>query len=790
MPIRSVTLFDAEQKIKGLYINGTKYNTPSGYFRRFKGVRQLNSGALTTRHGITLLHGTSSPVHSIVRFNNIRYYGAKDALYQAGTLLQSNLSNTHWHFARMPPTTGITDYLFISGAGNMIKVSPTNIVSPWGITAPPTSLTVTNPGASVKTIDNMESAATWTAVNATLTDEATVKVQGTNSMKVAVLQGDIGTATKSITVDLSLFADSTEPSPDEDWIEVWIGMTDPKDVAHIEIAFSIGATTFANNVFSRAIYLSRETTPYLSPSDVQRRGVADFEDAFSNQSRIVEEEFLSTPTDKIRMQEYIGNTTIAAVRNILTQLRLPKSSFRRSGSSATLGWADVQAVRLTVVANNIGSANVFFDQLRMHGRVGHQGDYTYAYTHYNDDTGTRSNPSPMTTYGRAAREVLSLAAISVSTDTQVDTREVWRTMGNGTILFRIVTLPNNTATTFSDTVADFYVLDSSGINPLMENLELPLDNDPPLSTFHDVMYDQLAFWTVGSGASTGAIYFSHPDRHEVFDGFLDITDTDNPMQRLAKYGGRRYAFSISHVHEIIGDTIFIPRLVENIPGIPASKIHTLAELPDGLIWHATDGLRVFDGTRAELLGDERIGDIMRGLTAEGIAPFSGICGAYGRSEYLISDGTVTLALNTQSGQIRSLGYGCTSLYYETDTDTWLAGRPSGLYTIEDPTKNTDDGAAIQYEIEPPSIEMDPTTGSHVSYLYIRANTQGQQVTPTLLLGDQELSLTPFTTDSDTTVEYTLGKIGSAVGVRLSGTATLPITLTKIWFDLYTPERSA
>lgn len=786
MPLTPVTLLDMSQPTRGLHIQGAPYHTPAGFLRQATAIHHTNAGALRSRSGRTLLYSIPN-AHSLTRFDDARFIGAGTTLYRNGLSLLTGLNGNRLSFTRMPPTTGNIDYLFLANGGTLHKVDTSGTVTLWGI-EPPTTAFTTSFGLSTKSIDGFNDFTTWTAVDCVLADEATIALF-VNSMKVTITPGDIAMFTKNITIDLSQFAAGTPPtSPDEDWIELWVRTEDPSSIERIELSFSLGNTTFGSNVYTRAVQVQQVLEPFLQQSDVQRHGISDFEDSFFNQRRIVARDYLATPQDRIRLQEFVAQAALPATRHTWVQLRLPKSSFTRQGSSASLTWADVQSVRFTIITNNQGSDDIilYLDTMQLHGRVGHQGDYEYYSTFFNSTTGTRSNPSPVTRYARAAREVITFNAVPTSPDTQVNRRELWSTIGNGTIPFRIGTINDNTTTTFVNNVSDFQGLDSSGAYPYMENLELPLDNVRVFDTFRDVLYDAgVTFWLDSASGRKGRVYYSPADRHEVTAGHIDVTDDDDPLMKLVTYNGIRYVFAEGGVYRIEGLQAYRTRKVENIPGVMDAQRFTVTRVPEGILWQANDGIRLFDGARTELIADERIGTLFRGETHEGIPPFEGTCATYARNEYLISDGTTTLAFNRSTGQIRSLGFGCSALYYEDDTDTLLAALSDGVYAIEEEDITTDNGTAITCAITTPAIALEEQWGSYVHRVYIKANTHGAQCFPTLTLGNASLPLPPFISTSDEDVlEYPIGRTAPWARIALQGTA--PLEIFKIWLDIYNP----
>jgi len=797
VPLVRETLFDASEPVLGIWASGPKDRTPRGYLRRARGIHAIPTRALRSRAGSTAGPDIDA-AHSLVRFNDLRFQAAGTVLYRNAVSVLTGLDGDRLSFVRMPPSAGLADSLFVCNGGILRKIDTAGAVTVWGIDAPSTGLTAVSAGASVRNIDTMEVAATWTGVSATLADEATIFQEGANSMRMTVAASTTGTATKSITVDLSTVSGGGD-SPDEDWIETWFRVDEPDNIDRIEIAFSLGNTTFATNMYARVIRVASELQPFEHWGERQRLGTADFGDAFDNQDRIVAQSFLATPSQHIDLQNSIGQTFIPATRNTWTRLRLTKSSFVRAGSAS--GWSGVQAVRLTVVTNANGQAVTFWDDLRLHGRGGRQGTYSYAYTYRNTTTGNRSNASPETSYVDAARERINLSAITVSADTQVNQREIWRTMGNGDSLFRAGVINDNVTTTFTDAVADFLGIDSlattappatTGVRSTLENLLLPTDNDRPFDTFSDAMGDteNVMWWLDSTSGRRGRAYFSPAGRPESRRGFIEITDDDDPLQKLFLYNGIRYVFSESRLFRIDGSDPYTAHEVFGVPGILPAQRFTVAVSPLGAIWQAKDGLRIFDGIRSRLLAHDQLGVLFRGENAENLTAFEGVVADYGRDEYLISDTVQTLAFNLRTGLIRDLGRGYTALYYEHDADEWIGARPTQTEIIEDEGTFTDAGSPIDFAIETPALRLSADEGSFVRRLIIEADTSSgtATVTPTLILGETEVARPPLTvTATRQRFELPIDQVADFIGLRLEASLTVQLSVYRIDADVYRPE---
>jgi hypothetical protein len=206
----------------------------------------------------------------------------------------------------------------------------------------------------------------------------------------------------------------------------------------------------------------------------------------------------------------------------------------------------------------------------MIGGTGMQGDYQYNITYKNSTTGTRSNPDLSNTVDveDINRTGVTLDAIPLSTDSQVDKIEIWRTLGNGTRLFKCKEIANtewgvgegDQKTT--DNVAD-YIGMFKGAASKLDDEELPIDNLKPEDTYEDVAGPHVnrMWWSRDTAvdpdnslpAKAGRLYYSPKGRFEAVDGFIDVSGNDDAIQKIVVWDERLWAFTTSHVYEIKHD---------------------------------------------------------------------------------------------------------------------------------------------------------------------------------------------------------------------------------------------
>lgn len=610
----------------GFFGAGSRDAMPDMMLRRATGVSDVWSSVLASRRGSTVI--AELDAHSGARFNGDRYQGQGTEYFRngGGAPIRTGLDGTKLTHVRAQPTLDVEDYLFVAGGGALFKVSPDGVASQWGITPPEDGFIAAVTALSTVAIDAMETAASWTGVGAALADEATIKQEGTNSMRVTVAASTTGTATKSITVNLAQYS-ATAPSADEDFIHLWFRVDHPENLDKIMLDFSLGGTTFATDYYSRTVVMSsgQLSDAQLSQQSVGlgsqplintiRAGATDtaYADTYVFGANVAEAQ------QSTRLQEAVGQTTFPNALNQWTRLRLPKSTFQRSGVAA-LTWADVQAAKLTFQTNaGTGGIVAYVDDFKLAGAVGMQGTYKYHITYRNSVTGTRSNSNPSAVMvENVMRQAVALSRLPVSTDPQVDEVEVWRTVGNGVLFFKIGDVTNG-VTTFTDSVADAATLDSRADAPLMEDTELPLDNIRPTDSWDDAAGPHLGsmLWARSPiPGEKGFVFISPPGRTEAVRDRLAVSSDDDPVLKVWIFNGAAYAVTPTSWYQLVGQGPFVPRKVYGVPGTPWPL--SLANTPKGVVYVALDGPRLFDGVGSTLLWPAAVAGLFREGAVENV----------------------------------------------------------------------------------------------------------------------------------------------------------------------------
>ena len=405
------------------------------------------------------------------------------------------------------------------------------------------------------------------------------------------------------------------------------------------------------------------------------------------------------------------------------------------------------------------------------------GVYKYKVVFRNGTTGSRSNAQDIDAAITIASGPSSVALtnIPVSSDGQVTEREIYRTTVGGSLYFLAITISDNSTTSTTDNVDD----------DDLQSFQLQTDNDPPYDTCAEAWFHDSVMWMTRDSqpGTAGRAYYSPVGRPESLLGFVEVSNTDDPCQVGFSFAESNWVMTQKNIYRITGDAEpFVPRKVHKCPG--TIYPYTVVVTPFGVVYQSFDGIRLFDGNTSTLIGFEAIGPLFRGQTLENIAAFVGTVATYAKEEYIVSDGTVTLAINLRLGTWRELGVGCSALYTEEDTPNVIASFNFGVYALEDYATVLDGTDAIDLEWELGAKISDISQRTTVQRIYLDIDTDGQLMTPTLIVDDTTVDLPTFIATGRQLIEYSINRTCRLVGIRLTGQVESTVNLYAVEMDLY------
>jgi hypothetical protein len=705
----------------------------------------------------------------------------------------------------MPPALNVDDYLFSLGGGTLLKTTRNGATTKWGIDPPTTAPTLALGTQLTSEIDDMNDngagdtpAARWTATTGmTDTTETTIKTEGNASLKLHVVKDTTASATASKVFDATVFSDLVTPSGDEDYISFRVALSHPSNIDSLQISFSLGDTNFSELYAAGLVPLSIKERIVGIGSD-PRYAYDVLQSALNSRSKWSLDEFLKADLSSIGKQNVRGNLeilsnmavdTLPDKANVWKHVYIPKKLFTYQGSG-TYDWSDIKAVRITMITNGGGEMAAYIDDLKLLGGYGLQGNYSYAVTFQNSATGNRSNASPTVEIKGALRQPITLSDIPVSTDGQVDRREVWRTFGDGTLYFRCAVIEDNTTTTFTDTVADTSTLDTKEGAIFLEDEILPTDNTVPYSGFDDACY--LAGTTFflardSMGAYAGRLYYSPPGRAESVRGYILVTNGDDPCQRVINFAGVVYVITKGGVFLIQGtEEPFKARRVAGCPG--TSKPWTVSVGNYGVFYEATGGgICWFRGQSAEIIGYETVGRLFNGESVENLVSFMASDAVYaGNEEYFITDGYQTLVYNAQQKKWRDLGIGLDSLCYDPVTNTLVGTLNEKLCEIEKVGETQDNLSPISFDVQTHGTRMHETKNATLRVVQVDANPNGQTIQVVVNIDGVDNDLGGFTGSSRGVATLPLDKQGRVISTRLAASLTAPVEIFGVVYDIHMP----
>ena len=223
----------------------------------------------------------------------------------------------------------------------------------------------------------------------------------------------------------------------------------------------------------------------------------------------------------------------------------------------------------------------------------------------------------------------------------------------------------------------------NAVRTLALSNNLLYDNQQPIVAYGDVAgpFEGSLLWTRDSTtARKGWIYASPPGRPESVGTSFVAGSDDDPSQKVAIWDELPWSLSTKRAFIITGSyPAFAP--VQLKGGLGTEYPYTVVVAQNGIYYRGPDGIRMIDRAGSVLAGFANIAPILRGRTAENVAPFNPIWAALTRDEIFFGDGTVTFALGGQSPTTllnapvfvwRMLGQALNCAYYEKDDDEILA----------------------------------------------------------------------------------------------------------------------
>jgi len=354
----------------------------------------------------------------------------------SGTFFVEKFGDTHIIIASDKVYKVITDDSGVTSLSALGTAAP--------VVAPTAALSAQN---SLQ-IATFEDHTTWTASGLTTADDAVNFKQGTQSMKLTPSAADlVEYATKTIAIDLSVYADGTV-SGDDDLITFWLYVSDLSKYSYTQIILDINTGDFANDMFVKTIpiinsnFNSEENEDYPdSFADPLKNNInwddvyAAWDASFSANSRNeFDKDVLGQVSTSRLLQSKQTSKKVGANlgQAAWTNIKIRKSEFLRIGGDTTKGWPTVAAVKIVVVSSGV-PIEISIDDLKMvgGGKLDAK-DYRVSYSYvskYDLPDGTayeeESQLSPEVSVTNAERQDISVSGLADSADTQVTHKRIY-----------------------------------------------------------------------------------------------------------------------------------------------------------------------------------------------------------------------------------------------------------------------------------------------------------------------------------------------------------------------------
>ena len=263
-------------------------------------------------------------------------------------------------------------------------------------------------------------------------------------------------------------------------------------------------------------------------------------------------------------------------------------------------------------------------------------------------------------------------------------------------------------------------------------------------------------------------------------GLIRVTNDDDPLQRLFKWGLHAYVISESGIFQIVGTGPYSSKRVYGCVGTTAPE--TLVVSNVGVFYEGDQGVRVFNGMKSTLVAPSAIRGLFRGEASEELTSFTGTAAGAGREEYFISDGSQTLVFNWTDKTWRDFGIGFDAFHYAKDSSQLIGTYSGATYEIEDEGVYTDAGTAIPFSFQHKTLQLNASNDVLINHIHIDANPAGETLTVTLLLDGASIALGTISDASRTTNTIAIGRYGQLASIRITGSVSAQVEIFGIDFD--------
>jgi hypothetical protein len=266
---------------------------------------------------------------------------------------------------------------------------------------------------------------------------------------------------------------------------------------------------------------------------------------------------------------------------------------------------------------------------------------------------------------------------------------------------------------------------------------------------------------------------------------VEVSSDDDPIQTITAFQTQLCAFSESGIFLINGTNPYISRRIKGCPGTtnPDSVVPT----PNGIFYEASDGIRLFNGTQSTIVKPGSVERIFRGESRGDLTSFTSTVAAYCRDEYIITDGSQSIAFDTGRNRWRDLGVGFNAIFYNKETKQIATTLSSEMVEYEKEGILKDNNSSFPISLEFPHFKPDDHKSSILQYIILDILTTSVIYTITLIHDNTETVIGKVQSASRSLIEIPIGITANKIGIRIEGNCTAPFELHEIIIEKHIPK---
>lgn len=222
------------------------------------------------------------------------------------------------------------------------------------------------------------------------------------------------------------------------------------------------------------------------------------------------------------------------------------------------------------------------------------GDYSYAFTFYDGETGSESNPSvACATFTAVGNDSVVINNIEVSRDSRVTARRVYRTIADGGTRYLLTTIPDNSVTTFIDTLAD-----STLVTSITEDQGIPPSGDIVMNRGNRLFMVDPDY--------TNRVRFCRANLPDNWPSnyYVEIETADDEIVNLFKLDGMLYFIGGEGIYRLYGETPDAFQVVGTRSHVGTDCRWSVVVGPDGAYFvRSNNGVYRFNGVQSVVVSE-------------------------------------------------------------------------------------------------------------------------------------------------------------------------------------------